>query len=100
VIKAGLLLASVSALVTTAVPRGNILDYTLRGPYICLWASFGILLGAIVVGSASIFVMSTCAHEWTKEVLMASRLRVICILITLAYPFLAVGASTIGCAFG
>ncbi|EJD40578.1 hypothetical protein AURDEDRAFT_127606 [Auricularia subglabra TFB-10046 SS5] len=96
----GLLLASMAALVTTEAPKGKIIDYTMRGPYICLWASFGLLLGAAVVGSTGLFIMSTCTADWTINVLMSSRARLICLLITLAYPFLAVGISTVGCAFG
>ncbi|EJD40601.1 hypothetical protein AURDEDRAFT_170413 [Auricularia subglabra TFB-10046 SS5] len=94
----GLLLASLAALITTEAPKARTVDYTMRGSLICLWTSFGLLLGAAVVGSSAVYVISICTPEWL--VLMASRQGVICVLITLFYPFLAVGVSTLLCVFG
>lgn len=96
----GLLLASTATLITTQAPRSQILDYSMRGACICFWASFLILLGAGIVGSAGIFVMTTCTRHWTLNLLVASRMRLVFILIILAYPFVAVGISTLFCIFG
>ena len=66
--QAGLLLASNAALVTTAPPEQGILDYTIRAPYLCLWASFGILLGGIIVGAADVYVLATSYPGWVHQV--------------------------------
>ncbi|KZW01166.1 hypothetical protein EXIGLDRAFT_760930 [Exidia glandulosa HHB12029] len=99
-VTAGLLLATTATLITTDAPRADILDYTITGPYICLWASFGLLIGGAIVGSADIFVMSTSTREWTLRILMATRARVFCVLILLAYPFISIGIATLVLAFG
>ncbi|EJD40583.1 hypothetical protein AURDEDRAFT_170396 [Auricularia subglabra TFB-10046 SS5] len=96
----GLLLASTATLITTQAPSSQIIDYSMRGPCICFWVSFSVLLGAGVVGSTGIFVMTTCTRDWTLNVLLGSRMRLVFILIILAYPFFAVGISTLVCAFG
>ncbi|KAH9940217.1 uncharacterized protein BXZ73DRAFT_31024, partial [Epithele typhae] len=92
---AGLLLTSAAALVTTPPPSPAILDYTARGPCIALWASFGILLGGIIVASADLYVLATCDARFMADVLMATRARVVCSLTLLAYPFFSIGGGAL-----
>lgn len=66
--QASLFLASIAALITTVPPAAGVLDYTKRGPYICLWASFGILLGGIVVASADVYALATSSPVWVLKV--------------------------------
>ncbi|KAJ7353010.1 hypothetical protein DFH08DRAFT_639893, partial [Mycena albidolilacea] len=72
----------------------GIFDYNQRGSYICLIVAFGGTWGAIIVGSALMYGTSMVATTWYRETLMASRSRVCCTLILLAYPFFAMGIST------
>ncbi|KAI0804635.1 hypothetical protein BC629DRAFT_1195906 [Irpex lacteus] len=97
---ASLLMTCLMAFITTVPPAVTILDYTMRGPYICLWAAFGVVLGGVIVGFTDIFVMTTCGWEWTLNKLMATRWRVLFVLIALAYPFFSIGIATIVCALG
>ncbi|KAH6909482.1 hypothetical protein BKA70DRAFT_1425886 [Coprinopsis sp. MPI-PUGE-AT-0042] len=91
-VMASLLLASAAALVTTDPPKDSIMNYTARGPYLCLWAAFGVLIGSIIVASADVCLIAACSPKWLFEVLMATRTRIWCVFILLAYPFVAVGA--------
>ncbi|KAI0093738.1 hypothetical protein BDY19DRAFT_270242 [Irpex rosettiformis] len=97
---AGLLLSCVVALITTPPPETTILDYNQRGPYLCLWVAFGILLGGIIVGSTDIHVLFTCSPRWMQQTLMATRMRLLFALIFFAYPFFAIGCATLVCVFG
>ena len=119
-IQASLLLSCVVALITTTPPEEALIDYSQRGPYICLWIALGILLGGVVVGSADIYVLSTCCQGWCQRVcfsqssrnhhsqgsahgtqtMMATRARLMSTLIFLAYPFIAIGCATLVCVFG
>ncbi|KAJ7220829.1 hypothetical protein GGX14DRAFT_676168 [Mycena pura] len=94
-----LLLASISALVTTVPPRDEILNYTLRGPYLCMWASFGILLGGVIVASADVYGLATCTPQLAIK-MMGTRMRIWCVLIMLAYPFFSVGVGVSVCVLG
>ena len=66
--QASLLLASNAALVTTDPPEAGILNYTIRGPYVCLWTSFGILLGGIIIAATDVYALATCYPEWVVQV--------------------------------
>jgi hypothetical protein len=68
--QASLLLSSIVALMTTDPPpsSGPILNYTARGPYICILASFGILLGGIIVGGTAVVVLWSNTLKWTRDV--------------------------------
>ncbi|KAJ7220845.1 hypothetical protein GGX14DRAFT_676208 [Mycena pura] len=94
-----LLLASISALVTTVPPRDEILNYTLRGPYLCMWASFGILLGGVIVASADVYGLATCTPQLAIK-MMGTRMRIWSVLIMLAYPFFSVGVGVSVCVLG
>ena len=67
-LQASLLLTSAVAFVTSVPPRTDVLDYTIRGPYICLIASFGVILGGIIVGCTVLFVLNMLTREWTRDV--------------------------------
>ncbi|KAL1661657.1 hypothetical protein GGF50DRAFT_90502 [Schizophyllum commune] len=97
---AGLLLASAATFLTTQPPRDEILNYTRRGPYICLVASFGLLIGGIIVGGACVLVTSKVQAYWSEKVLYADRFHVYCTLIMLSYPFFSIGIATLFLAFG
>ncbi|KAL1735469.1 hypothetical protein EV714DRAFT_233374 [Schizophyllum commune] len=97
---AGLLLASAATFLTTEPPRDEILNYTRRGPYICLVASFGLLIGGIIVGGACVLVTSKVQAYWSEKVLYADRFHVYCTLIMLSYPFFSIGIATLFLAIG
>jgi hypothetical protein len=61
-------MSCIVALITTPPPTPDILDYGQRGAYICLLASFVILLGGIIVGSTDIYVMGTSSPQWVYRV--------------------------------
>ncbi|KAI0685151.1 hypothetical protein BC835DRAFT_546441 [Cytidiella melzeri] len=45
---AGFLVSFLATLITTIPPVASIISYTERGPYLCLSASFGALLGVLI----------------------------------------------------
>ncbi|KAJ4479251.1 hypothetical protein J3R30DRAFT_3218898, partial [Lentinula aciculospora] len=87
-VQAGLLLATSAAFLTPDSPRVDMINYTPRDPYICILASFALLLGGIIVASAPMLV------------LYANRFHVYCIIIMLSYPFFSIGITTLLFAFG
>ncbi|KZV69947.1 hypothetical protein PENSPDRAFT_580113, partial [Peniophora sp. CONT] len=91
----GLILTSTATLVTTSPPRADIIDYTTRAPYGCLFISFGIIIGGIVVGCAVLFVLSSVSAKWTRDTYAATRLRIWAMLMLLAYPFSSIAVGTI-----
>ncbi|KZV71706.1 hypothetical protein PENSPDRAFT_751516 [Peniophora sp. CONT] len=97
---AGLLLATAAVFLTTPPPRQDIVNYTLRGPYICMLGSFGLLIGGIIVGSVSLLVTSKARPYWSEQVLYANRFHVHCTLIMLSYPFFSIGTAALLLAFG
>ncbi|KAF9459170.1 hypothetical protein BDZ94DRAFT_1268952 [Collybia nuda] len=97
---AGLLLVSSAVFVTTVPPRAAMINYTLRGPYICILGSFALLLGGIIVGSALLLVVGKAQPCWSKEVLCANRFHVYCTLIMLSYPFFSTAMGTLLLTFG
>jgi hypothetical protein len=66
--EASLLLATSSVFITTAPPRASMVNYTLRGPYICMLASFGLLIGGIIVASVCVLVSSKARPYWAEQV--------------------------------
>jgi hypothetical protein len=70
-IQASLLLATSAAFVTTDPPRASIVNYTMRGPYICLLGAFGLLIGGIVVASVAVLVISKIDTRWAEKVCLA-----------------------------
>ncbi|KAJ6548195.1 hypothetical protein DFH09DRAFT_1039670 [Mycena vulgaris] len=92
-----LLLATSAAFITTTPPRESIVNYTLRGPYICMLGSFGLLIGGIIVASGCVLVAKP---YWSEQVLYADRFHVYCTLLTLSYPFVSIGGAALLLAFG
>ncbi|KAJ7145581.1 hypothetical protein C8R44DRAFT_599115 [Mycena epipterygia] len=97
---ASLLLATSAVFITTAPPRESIVNYTLRGPYICMLGPFGLLIGGIVVASVCLLVSSKARPYWSEQVLYADCFHVYCTLIMLSYPFFSIGAGALFLAFG
>ncbi|KAJ7249575.1 hypothetical protein C8J57DRAFT_1079453 [Mycena rebaudengoi] len=81
-------------------PRTSMVNYTLRGPYICMLGSFGLLIGGIIVASVCVLVSGKARPYWSEQVLYANRFHVYSTLIMLPYPFFSIGAAAILLAFG
>ncbi|CAL1699333.1 unnamed protein product [Somion occarium] len=90
---AGLLLTSTSAFATTLPPVTPLFDYTQTFPYICSLASFGSVLGSLIVGSSILFMMAKCSQQWFRDTLMGSHSSICLTLILLAYPFFSIAAA-------
>ncbi|KAJ7693077.1 hypothetical protein B0H17DRAFT_1060705 [Mycena rosella] len=97
---ASLLLATSAAFLTTTPPITSMLNYTLRGPYMCMLGSFGLLIGGIIVASVCVLVSSKARPYWSEQVLYANRFHVYCTLIMLSYPFFSIGVAALLLAFG
>ncbi|KAJ7122088.1 hypothetical protein C8R44DRAFT_876404 [Mycena epipterygia] len=97
---ASLLLATAAAFITTTPPRESMVNYTLRGPYICMLAAFGLLIGGIIVAAAAFLVTTKSRPYWLENVPYANRFRVYCTLIMLSYPFCSIGTATLFLVFG
>ena len=96
----------------------ELLDYSHGVSYICLVFSLCALLGGAAVGVTSVCIVATINIQWTNKVrrlrldisllivsdtslqVMATRGRVWCILVMLAYPAVATTAGTILCMIG
>ncbi|KAF7366256.1 hypothetical protein MSAN_00881800 [Mycena sanguinolenta] len=90
-----LLLATTAVLVTTNPPRVSIINYTLRGPYICLVAAAMILFEGIVVAGVCFLWATHLSSNFVENVLCARRINVYCTLIMVSYPFFCIGVGTI-----
>ncbi|KAJ8703401.1 hypothetical protein PTI98_002025 [Pleurotus ostreatus] len=97
---AGLLVGATAALIRTTPPVEELLNYTRRGPYLLLLLSFGITLGSLIVGSGMIFITLKCDPVWFCSTLMATRSKVLCTFVLIAYPFVTVGIATALAALG
>ncbi|KAF7344067.1 hypothetical protein MVEN_01696300 [Mycena venus] len=97
---ASLLLATTAVFITTPPPRVSIVDYTLRGPYICMLVSFGLLIGGIMAASVCVLITRKARPDWSERVLYAGRFHVYCTLVTLSYPFLSIGTAALFLSFG
>ncbi|KAJ7924060.1 hypothetical protein B0H13DRAFT_2230097 [Mycena leptocephala] len=95
-----LLLATSATFITTTPPRETIVNYTLRGPYICMLGSFGLLIGGIIVASFCVLVSTKARPYWSEQVLYADRFHVYCTLLMLSYPFVSIGGAALLLAFG
>ncbi|KAJ8092869.1 hypothetical protein PM082_023502 [Marasmius tenuissimus] len=100
IVVGSLLLASSSVFITTPPPKANFMDYTLRGPYGCLLASFGLLIGGVIIASGCVLVVSKAQPQWSQRVLFRDRLHVYLTLLPLAYPPFSIGVATMLLAFG
>lgn len=66
--KAGLLLGTTSAFITTVPPLVNVVNYNNRGSYILLCASYRWTLGGLVVGSTIVYIGYHAKREWFWKV--------------------------------
>ncbi|KJA16315.1 hypothetical protein HYPSUDRAFT_112377, partial [Hypholoma sublateritium FD-334 SS-4] len=97
---AGLLLATSAVFLTTEPPDTFKLDYTHRGPYLCIYIAFGLLIGAIIVTSVWILVTEKITATRTENVLYGDTLHLYCTLILIAYPSVTISISMLLLAFG
>ncbi|KAJ7162794.1 hypothetical protein C8R43DRAFT_880379 [Mycena crocata] len=97
---ASLLWATSAAFITTTPPKESTMSYTLRGPYMCLIGSFGLLLGGIVVATVCALVAGMARPYWAEQVLYTNRLHVYCTIIMLSCPFFFIGVASLLLAFG
>ncbi|KAJ7910350.1 hypothetical protein B0H13DRAFT_2329471 [Mycena leptocephala] len=72
----------------------------VRGPYICILSSFGLLVGAIIVTAVALLICTKARPSWTERVMYGSRFHICCTLIMLSYPFFGIGLGAILLAFG
>ncbi|KAJ7645851.1 hypothetical protein B0H17DRAFT_1163825 [Mycena rosella] len=100
VVVASLLLSTAAAFITISPPRAAIVNYTLRGPYICMLGSFGLLVGGIIVASFCFLISCKARPRWSEQILYADRFHVHCTLLVLSYPFFSIGLGTLLLAFG
>jgi len=117
-IEATLLLATSAVFLTTQPPRVSIVNFILRGPYICILSAFGLLIGGIITASGTVLVVTKSTPDWSQsvrcnsrsahcllsevgfQVLFGNRARVYSVPIMLSYPFVAIGIATVLLAFG
>ncbi|KDQ30105.1 hypothetical protein PLEOSDRAFT_154811 [Pleurotus ostreatus PC15] len=59
-----------------------------------------IMLGSLIVGSSMIFITLKCDPVWFCSTLMATRSKVLCTFVLIAYPFVTVGIATALAALG
>lgn len=67
-LQASLLLTTTAVFITTPPPSVSIVDYTLRGPYICMLLSFGLLIGGIMVASICVLITRKARADWSERV--------------------------------
>ena len=122
-IKAGLLLASTGAFLTTTPPTspgtaGPLLDYTLFVPYTLLVLSFATALGSLIVVGGLQFVVRSCEQRWFRrvrfhilnhfaydnwiwwQIVASDHFCVYLTMFLLAYPYFSLAVSTLVCALG
>ncbi|KAF7294057.1 hypothetical protein MKEN_01452100 [Mycena kentingensis (nom. inval.)] len=97
---AGLLLATSAVFITTSPPRAALVNYTLRGPYICILNSFGFLLGGIIVAAVCYLLISKANPDYVQEVMFRNRRQVWFTLVMMSYPFFSIGLATLFLAIG
>ncbi|KAJ7840062.1 hypothetical protein B0H14DRAFT_2785879, partial [Mycena olivaceomarginata] len=89
-----LLMATSAAFITTAPPKPEMLDYNIRGPYICMLCACGLFIGSIVVTAVAFLVLSKAGPIWSERVLYSTRFHVYSTLIMLSYPLVSIGSGT------
>ncbi|KAJ7861967.1 hypothetical protein B0H14DRAFT_2741004 [Mycena olivaceomarginata] len=89
-----LLMATSAAFITKAPPKPEMLDYNIRGPYICMLCACGVFIGSIIVAAVAFLVLSKAGPIWSERVLYSTRFRVYSTLILLSYPLISIGAGT------
>ncbi|KAJ3532781.1 hypothetical protein NM688_g7373 [Phlebia brevispora] len=99
-LEAGLLLAALAAFITTTPPLSYALDYNERASYIFLGWSLSCTLGAVVICSANLWILSETNRLWFRNILAATRLNLCCFLLLMCLPSLLIVIATNTAAFG
>ncbi|KAJ7922385.1 hypothetical protein B0H13DRAFT_1537580, partial [Mycena leptocephala] len=100
VVVGSLLLATSSVFITTPPPIPGLVNYTLRGPYICIVSAFGLLIGGIISAAAGSAAFSQAWPYWTENVCYRNRACVYGTTMAIAGPTIFIANATILFAFG
>ncbi|KAL0059387.1 hypothetical protein AAF712_013865 [Marasmius tenuissimus] len=100
IIVATLLLTPAAVFISTEPPRSALVNYTLRGPYGCFLAAFGLLIGSAFICWGCLLIVSKAQLEWSQRVLFSNRIHVYLTLIPLAYPVFSITLATVLLAIG
>ncbi|KDR74686.1 hypothetical protein GALMADRAFT_141040 [Galerina marginata CBS 339.88] len=98
----GLLLATIAVLCSTIPPVTSVYDWTRPLPYVCLVISGTMALLSLIAGGVVSFMATAVQRDYLLEILTSrkSRLRIICFLILLAYPFVMLALATLTLGLG
>ncbi|KAJ7744834.1 hypothetical protein B0H14DRAFT_2986632 [Mycena olivaceomarginata] len=88
-----LLMATSAAFITTAPPKPEMLDYNIRGPYICMLCACGLFIGSIIVTAVAFLVLSKAGPIWSQRI-CSPCFPFHSTLIMLSYPLVSIGAGT------
>ncbi|KIM85535.1 hypothetical protein PILCRDRAFT_5228 [Piloderma croceum F 1598] len=107
-ILAGLLIATTALFLSTVPPTltpplpapsvNVLLAYNTYGSYAIMTAAFGAALGAFIVASTQLYILTFCTAARYYHLLGKGRLRLCYMLVLMAYPSAAIGVSVILCA--
>lgn len=96
---AGLVLTTSAVFISTQPPFQPLMPYASHGSYILQVSSFVAALISLMTGTSVLIIYDTCyANADMKRILKSlkrSRLRLVCSLILMAYPSLALAVSTL-----
>lgn len=98
-VTAGLVLTTSAVFISTQPPFQPLMPYASHGSYILQVASFVAALISLMTGTSVLIIYDTCyGNADMKRILKSlkrSRLRLVCCLILMAYPSLALAVSTL-----
>lgn len=98
-VTAGLVLTTSAVFISTQPPFQPLMPYASHGSYILQVASFVAALISLMTGTSVLIIYDTCyGNSDMKRILNSlkrSRLRLVCCLILMAYPSLALAVSTL-----
>ncbi|KAG1857003.1 hypothetical protein DFJ58DRAFT_334280 [Suillus subalutaceus] len=98
-VTAGLVLTTSAVFISTQPPFQPLMPYASHGSYILQVSSFVAALISLMTGTSVLIIYDTCyANAEMKRILKSlkrSRLRLVCSLILMAYPSMALAVSTL-----
>jgi len=98
-VTAGLVLTTSAVFISTQPPFQPLMPYASHGSYILQVSAFVAALISLMTGTSVLIIYDTCyANTDMKRILRSlkrSRLRLVCSLILMAYPSLALAVSTL-----
>jgi hypothetical protein len=98
-VTAGLVLTTSAVFISTQPPFQPLMPYASHGSYILQVSSFVAALISLMTGTSVLIIYDTCCgNADMKRILKSlkrSRLRLVCCLILMAYPSLALAVSTL-----